>query len=196
MKIVTLASGGLDSTLVACLAKEMGHEQLPLFIDYGQRARDRELNACINSMERLGLPKPEIADLSGFGKLIRSGLTDVRLRVYEDAYTPGRNMLFLLAAAAYAKQNDAAAIAVGLLHEKTSIFPDQTSAFLRSAEATLKLAVDRPIQIIAPLSEFVKADVVALAEKKGIKSTYSCHSGDPVPCEKCIACREFQFAEQ
>src|SRR5947209_8987372 len=110
MKIVTLASGGLDSTLVACLAKEMGHEQLPLFIDYGQRARDRELNACIDSMERLGLPKPEIADLSGFGKLIQSGLTDVRLRVYEDAYTPGRNMLFLLAAASYAKQNDAAAI--------------------------------------------------------------------------------------
>jgi len=196
MKIVMLASGGLDSALVACLAKEMGHQQLPLFIDYGQRARDRELAACIEAMKRLSLPEPAIANLSGFGSLIRSGLTDAKLRIYEDAFTPGRNMLFLLAAAAYAQQNNADAIAIGLLNESTSIFPDQTSAFLKSAEATLRLAVDRPVQILAPLSAFVKADVVALAAQKGIDRTYSCHSGEAVPCEICIACREFQFTEQ
>ena len=43
MSIVTLVSGGLDSTLVAKLAQEEGLRQHPLFIDYGQRSRDREL---------------------------------------------------------------------------------------------------------------------------------------------------------
>jgi len=55
-------------------------------------------------MAMIGLPSPEVAELSGFGKLIRSGLTDRGLRVLEDAYTPGRNMLFLLTAAAYAER--------------------------------------------------------------------------------------------
>ena len=46
MSIVTLVSGGLDSTLVALLARDEGLEQYPLFVDYGQRAKDKELSAC------------------------------------------------------------------------------------------------------------------------------------------------------
>lgn len=104
MSIVTLVSGGLDSTLVAKLAQEQGLQIFPLFVDYGQRARDRELAACKLAMQKLGLPEPEIAGLSGFGRLIRSGLTDPTLHIIDDAFTPGRNMLFLLTAAAYAHQ--------------------------------------------------------------------------------------------
>lgn len=193
MKVVPLVSGGLDSTLVAFLSHEVGNQQFPLFIDYGQRAKERELAACRAAMKSLRLPQPVIAPLSGFGELIRSGLTDRTLRVYEDAYTPGRNLLFLLTAAAYARQIDADAISIGLLNEDTSIFPDQTSKFLRQAEGVLSLAVDKHIPILAPLSEFRKRDVVSLARSKGIDGTYSCHLGDAVPCGRCIACKEFQF---
>lgn len=195
MKIVTLVSGGLDSTLLVCLAKEIGNTQFPLFVDYGQRAREKEIAACRRSMQRLGLPEPAVADLTGFGKLIRSGLTDSNLRIVEDAFTPGRNALFLLLAAAYGHQMGADAIAIGLLHEDTSLFPDQTSAFLSQAEAMLRFAIGREIKILAPLSGFIKQDVVALAKAKGIDKTYSCHSGDEVPCGRCIACKEFQFEE-
>ena len=62
MSLVTLASGGLDSSLVAVLARENGIEQFPLFIDYGQICRDQELEACIRVFSRLGLPKPEVMD--------------------------------------------------------------------------------------------------------------------------------------
>src|SRR6266700_4611904 len=109
MSIVTLVSGGLDSTLVALLAKEAGNVQYPLFIDYGQRAKQKEFEACQRAMMLLDLPAPHIAELSGYGRLIRSGLTDRSLRVLEDAYTPGRNMLFLLTAAAYAERVGAGA---------------------------------------------------------------------------------------
>src|ERR1039458_4641334 len=121
MSIVTLVSGGLDSTLVAKLAQEEGVRQYPLFIDYGQRSRDRELAACRRAMADLYLPEPTIADLAGFGALIHSGLTDPKLHIVEDAFTPGRNMLFLLTAAAHAYQVNADAIAIGLLHEDTSL---------------------------------------------------------------------------
>lgn len=193
MSVVTLVSGGLDSLLVACLAKEEGLTQFPLFIDYGQRARDQEHAACVKGMERMGLPPPVSASLAGYGQLIRSGLTDRSQRVYEDAYTPGRNLLFLLAGAAYAAQVGADAVSIGLLHEDTSLFPDQTSDFLRSAEATLELAVAKPVRVLAPLAAFHKRDVVQLAKEKGLAGSYSCHLGEAEPCGRCIACREFLY---
>lgn len=193
MSVVTLVSGGLDSLLVARLSQETGLAQHLLFIDYGQRARDQEYAACIRGMKGLGLPNPVVADLSGFGRLVPSGLTDVTRDVYSDAYTPGRNMLFLLAAGSYGATVGADAISIGLLHEDTSLFPDQTRLFLTSAEATLALAVGRPMRVLAPLADFHKQDVVRLAEAKGLSGSYSCHLGEAVPCGECIACREFLF---
>ena len=192
MSIVTLVSGGLDSTLMALLAYENGDQQFPLFIDYGQRAKERELSACRRSFLKLKLPAPVVTDVNGFGKTIRTGLTDVRLRVYEDAFTPGRNLLFLLLGAAYAYQVGASSVAIGLLHEDASLFPDQTQSFLSLAESILHLATDQPVCVTAPLMQFHKADVVALARKKGITETYSCHFGADIPCGRCIACKEFE----
>jgi 7-cyano-7-deazaguanine synthase len=195
MSIVSLVSGGLDSTLVAKLAQEEGLQIFPLFVDYGQRARDRELAACRLAMKKLGLPEPKVAGLSGFGQLIRSGLTDSSLHIVDDAFTPGRNMLFLLTAAAYAYQMKADAISIGLLHESTSLFPDQTAEFLREAELMISLCMGRTIKVLAPLSSFFKSDVVALAAEKGISETYSCHMGEEEACGNCIACNEFKFEE-
>lgn len=195
MSVVTLVSGGLDSTLVAKLTQEEGITQYPLFIDYGQRSRDKELAACRLAMSRLELPEPEVADLSGFGMLIHSGLTDSKLDIVEDAFTPGRNMLFILMAGAYAYQVGAEAISIGLLNESTSIFPDQTLAFLRDAENIITTCMNRKINVLAPLTEFYKADVVAIAKEKGIRDTYSCHMGKNEPCGVCIACDEFKFQE-
>jgi len=195
MSIVTLVSGGLDSTLVAKLAQEEGLRQYPLFIDFGQRARERELAACRRAMADLDLPEPKVADLSGFGALICSGLTNPALDVVRDAFTPGRNMLFLLTAAAYAYQVDADAVSIGLLHESTSLFPDQTAAFISDAENMIMRCMGKSIRVLAPLATFYKADVVALAKEKGIQNTYSCHMGGEEPCGMCIACNEFKFDE-
>lgn len=196
MSVVTLVSGGLDSTLVAKLAHEEGLHIYPLFIDYGQRAKDKELNACKMAMKYIGLDEPKVAELSGFGGLIHSGLTDRSLDIVEDAFTPGRNLLFLLTAASYAYQKGTDAISIGLLHESTCIFPDQTPNFLNYAQQILSLSLGREIKVLAPLAEFTKKDVVELAREKGIEGTYSCHLGEDEPCGKCIACKEFFSEEQ
>jgi 7-cyano-7-deazaguanine synthase len=193
--IVTLVSGGLDSTLLAALTAEEGRNQYPLFIDYGQRSSERELNACRTAMTRLNLPAPRVANLSGFGSLIRSGLTDRSLDVKDDAFTPGRNSLFLLVAGSYAMQVGASAVAIGLLDERFHLFPDQARSFLKATEEFLYSALGYEIAIVAPLMTMSKSDVVLLAKSRNISSTYSCHAGEPEPCGRCIACLEFEGTE-
>lgn len=190
MSLVTLVSGGVDSTLMAVLAKEEGIPQFPLFIDYGQLCRDREWNACIAVHSRLGLPPPVMMNLKGYGEVIPSGLTNQALRINEDAFLPGRNLLFLIASCAYACKTNSNAVAIGLLSEETHLFPDQTSRFIELTEALIRLAMDRPIKIVAPLMAFSKADVLELARRKGIEGTYSCHAGTSPPCGQCVSCQE------
>jgi 7-cyano-7-deazaguanine synthase len=190
MSIVTLASGGLDSSLIAVLAKEEGITQFPLFIDYGQICKEQELKACLTIHKRLGLPIPEVMKLDGFGKLISSGLTNSKFRINEDAFLPGRNLLFLLAACAYAYEKNADAVTIGFLSEKFHIFPDQTSEFAEIAESTINLAMGRKIKILTPLINFTKHDVIELAKQKGIVNTYSCHAGTAEPCGVCVSCLE------
>jgi 7-cyano-7-deazaguanine synthase len=196
MSVVNLVSGGLDSTLVAAMINEGGVEQFPLFIDYGQRAAQREWETCLRMHHALGLPKPEKMDLSGFGRVIASGLTRKDLPVKEAAFTPGRNFMFILMAASYAYQVGASSVAIGLLSEQFSLFPDQRQGFLKLAERAIDSAMGREISVLTPLMDVGKADVVQLAKVRGIVGTYSCHMGDAEPCGKCIACSEFNFEEE
>lgn len=193
MSLVNLVSGGLDSTLVGVLAKEEGVDVYPLFIDYGQRARQKEWETCQRVHAQLGLPTPTRMDLSGFGRVIRSGLTSEELDVKTDAFTPGRNLMFLLMGSAYAYQVGASTVSTGLLAERFSLFPDQRLDFIKQAELTIEVALRRRINVVMPLGDFSKADVVRLAQEKGIGGTYSCHAGGSQPCGQCISCLEFGF---
>lgn len=193
MSFVNLVSGGLDSTLIGVIAKEDHIDHFPLFIDYGQRAAEKEWATCQAVHRQLGLPVPRRMDLSGFGQVIASGLTNASLDVKEDAFTPGRNMLFLLMGSAYAYQVGTSSVAIGLLSEQFSLFPDQRQSFLVQAEQAIGVAMGCSIKVLTPLFEFGKADVVRLATEKGVVGTYSCHTGNNQPCGRCIACLEFQF---
>lgn len=193
MSIVTLLSGGLDSCLMSVLTKEAGREQKPLFINYGQLNFNREYKSVIEHASQFGLQKPTVVDVSGYGKVISSGLTDSSKHIIEEAFLPGRNMLFLLMASSFALQNKCTAISIGLLREDTAIFPDQTNDFLYSAEQTIAKALGQKIEIIAPLRRFHKKDVIELAHEKGIVASYSCHAGGKVPCGTCISCKEFKI---
>ncbi|MBX3349143.1 MAG: 7-cyano-7-deazaguanine synthase [Nitrospira sp.] len=191
MSIVTLVSGGLDSTVMAVLTREEGLTQFPLFIDYGQLGRDKELRACQMNFKQHGLPEPKLASLNGYGGLLSSGLTDSSKHILTDAFLPCRNLMFLTVGAAYAFQCGATAVGIGLLDEAFSLFPDQTKGFLSDAEALLSRALGKSIKVITPLITFSKADVLKIAKAKGITGTYSCHAGTDIPCGACVACREY-----
>lgn len=191
MSLVNLVSGGLDSTLVGVMAREEGLTVHPLFIDYGQRASQKEWDTCQHVHSQLMLPTPVRMDLSGFGRVIHSGLTSVEMDVKEDAFTPGRNLMFLLMGSAYAYQVGGSTVSIGLLAERFSLFPDQQPEFIAQAERSIEAALGRRIKVVTPLADFSKADVVQLAQMKGIAGTYSCHIGGSKPCGECISCLEF-----
>lgn len=191
MSIVTLVSGGLDSTVMAFLANEEGLTQLPLFIDYGQLGRERELRACQANFRRHNLPEPKVAAIGGYGALLPSGLTDPSKHVLEDAFLPCRNLIFLTLGAAYAYQCGASAVSIGLLDEAFSLFPDQTRQFVADSQELLSTGLGKSIKLVTPLISFSKAQVVGIAKARGITGTYSCHAGTEPPCGKCVACREY-----
>lgn len=196
MSFVNLVSGGLDSTLMGVMAKEEGVEHFPLFIDYGQRAARKEWETCKLVHGALSLPVPTRMDLSGFGRVIASGLTREDLDIKTAAFTPGRNLMFLVMGSAYAYQQCASSVSIGLLAEEFSLFPDQKRQFVIQAENTITAAMGRQMRVLTPLIEFRKAEVVRLAQAKGIAGTYSCHAGSSEPCGRCIACLEYQFDKE
>lgn len=196
MGIVTLVSGGVDSTLMSLFAHEERVELFPLFVDYGQLGVSKEWEACRQVHEEFGLPEVTYMDLSGFGEVIPSGITDPRLRINEDAFLPGRNLLFVLAGAAYALKVQADSVAIGLLYQSDHIFPDQDEQFIEKCEEIIKVAMGKHINIIAPLIELSKTDVLIMARARGLESTYSCHAGGDEPCGLCIACVEINSARQ
>lgn len=196
MKLVTLVSGGIDSTLMSILAKEQNFELYPLFIDYGQHGSKLEWEACVYNHNKYKLPTPKKMSVRGFGNLIHSGLTDRKLRIKEDAFLPGRNTIFLIAASSYAYQVQSKNIAIGLLTDRFKIFPDQSKEFIAAAEKFISMEMDYEIKILTPLMEFNKAEVIELARLKKINKTYSCHSGNIEPCGICISCLEINNALQ
>lgn len=193
MSIVALLSGGLDSCLMSVLAKEIGREQIPIFINYGQLNAEKEYEGAKQHCKRFDLATPVRIEIPNYGRTITSGITDSRKHIVDDAFLPGRNLLLLLIASSFAFQNNCTAVSLGLLDESTALFSDQTDDFLISAEYTISKALGRKIEIIAPLRGFRKSDVVAMAKSRGIEGTYSCHAGGMAPCGNCISCKEFQF---
>ena len=195
MSIVSLVSGGLDSSVMALMIREEGLEQFPVFINYGQINYSRESKACHALFSRKSLPAPMTVNISGWGAANPCGITDASKRVVEDAFLPGRNLMFLLIAGSYAHKVGAGAVAIGLLDESKSIFPDQTRSFCNQAESILTCVLGRTLKVLTPLITFEKADVVRAAKLLDVNGTYSCHSGGPEPCGVCIACREYHGIE-
>jgi len=112
MKVVVLASGGLDSSLLCLLLKNRGFDVQPLFINYGQLASAREWSACESIVDYLGVDRPVYVDLRDFGKKIKSGLTASEVDVMAP-YLPNRNLLFLTVASGYAVREGSSVLLSG-----------------------------------------------------------------------------------
>ena len=195
MKIVPLTSGGVDSFVMILLLKKEGHELFPLFIDYGQLAREKEWMACQNICHFLGL-EPYRIDISGFGRSIPSGITNNELDVEKNAFLPTRNLLFLVLGAAYGYTKSANIVAIGLL--SNPIFPDQTRDFIQAAQKSITMSLGTNTVVLAPLTSLDKRDTLRLARKYGLplNLTSSCHLGGEKPCGRCISCKERIAAEK
>ena len=207
-RAVVLLSGGLDSATVAAWAIHEGWLPTALSIDYGQRHRV-ELDCARAVAHHLGIVDHVVlrVDLAPFGS---SALLDRSIPVPHDrpaaemaagipvTYVPARNTVFLALALALAEARGATAVAVGVNAIDYSGYPDCRPEFLdafrRVATLGTKAGVEgRPIDILAPLVDLSKGEIVALGTRLGLDLglTTSCYDPGPDgrPCARCDSCR-------
>ena len=206
MKAVVLASGGLDSTVTAAMAREEGATLYLLTIMYGQRhqieiqraqAIATWLQAAEHKILKLALHEFGGSALTGQGDVPKHRSNQEREMGIPSTYVPARNTVFLSLALAYAEVVDADAIFIGANVLDYSGYPDCRPEFLQTFEDAARLGTKRgvngkPIKIHAPLLLLSKAEIIQKGRALGVpfESTHSCYDplDDGLACGRCDSC--------
>ena len=207
MKAVVLASGGVDSTVTAAVARRDGCQLYFLTIAYGQRhrvevERARSIAEAVGAVDHVVLD----VDLRAMGGSALTGDQSVpkdrseaaRAQSIPSTYVPARNTIFLSLALAYAETRGAEAIYIGANVIDYSGYPDCRPEFLRAFEEAARLGTrtgseGRPVQVRAPLLRMSKSEIIRLGAGLGVpfELTHSCY--DPTAaaeaCGRCDSCR-------
>ncbi len=207
-RALVVLSGGQDSTTCLYWAIErFGRECVEaITFDYGQRHRI-ELECARRIAERAGIDQLELP-IDTFAALGGNSLIDTAMEVAEspdsdlpNTFVPGRNIIFLTFAAAYAWQKGISNIVTGVAQTDYSGYPDCRRETIDSLSATLQLGMERKFVIHTPLMHLSKKETVLLALELGaidaMSDTHTCYEGARPPCGRCPACvlRAKGFAE-
>jgi 7-cyano-7-deazaguanine synthase len=198
---VVLLSGGLDSAVCLCVARDAGFVPWTLSFDYGQRHR-RELEAAGAVAAAAGVPaeRRQVVPLAGlFSGSALTGEADVPLdrgpaemaAGIPPTYVPARNLVFLALAAAIAEPRGARDLFIGVNALDYSGYPDCRPEFIAAFEAAARLGMRDGVTVHAPLQHLDKAGIVRLGLHHGapLHLTLSCYLGTVPACGRCDACR-------
>lgn len=203
---IVLLSGGLDSSTVLAMAKELGYEVVALTFDYGQKHR-RELQSAKEVAKAVGV-KGHIVIPIDLGRHLRSSLTQKEMEVPKgrmkknirtdipDTYVPSRNIVFLSIASSIAESRGAEAIFIAANSVDFSGYPDCTPEFLTSFQRVLEVGTKagkegHAVRVEAPILKMSKGEIVreALRLKVPLQHTWSCYEGGSRACGKCDSCQ-------
>lgn len=201
-------SGGQDST--TCLFQAMqqyGAENVQaITFAYGQR-HGIELERAASIAQERGI-RQTVLDLSLITAITHNALTDAQAAIETDAqgmpntFVDGRNALFLLYAAIYAKSQNIRDIFIGVCETDFSGYPDCRQIFVQSMNVMLNLAMAYDFLLHTPLMYLTKKETWALADELGVLDyirtrTHTCYLGVDGGCHECPSCvlRERGLAE-
>ncbi|MET0251383.1 MAG: 7-cyano-7-deazaguanine synthase QueC [Novosphingobium sp.] len=200
---VVLLSGGLDSMVVAALARERGFRLNALTIDYNQRHRI-ELDAARRIAAKLGAARHVVLDLDlrRFGGSALTDDVDVPKGGLSPGvpvtYVPARNLVFLSLTLAWAEALGARDIFIGVNALDYSGYPDCRPEFIAGFAALAEVATRAgaegdAFRVHAPLQHLRKVEIALEARRLGLDpgESWSCY--DPLPdrraCGLCDSCR-------
>lgn len=215
-RALVLFSGGQDSTTCLAWALERFVRVETIGFDYGQRHRV-EL-ACRQSIRTgLGRLNPDWAGRLADDHLVDAGVLkslgetamthEVAIETDEaglpSTFVPGRNLLFLTLAGALGVRRGIHVLVGGMCETDYSGYPDCRNATIKAQEETLRLGLDKPMQIKTPLMYVDKAATWAMAHDLGgqglvdliVEETHTCYLGERdqrhawgYGCGTCPAC--------
>ena len=199
-KALVIFSGGQDSTtcLIQAIA-EYGVENVEtVTFQYGQR-HAIELEKARWIAKDLGV-KQTLIDTSVIKSITHNALMDANADIEQkdgelpNTFVDGRNALFLLYAAIYAKGQEIHDIITGVCETDFSGYPDCRDVFVKSMNVTLNLAMDYPFNLKTPLMYLTKAQTWALADELGAldyvrQHSHTCYEGFEGGCGECPSCK-------
>jgi len=200
MKVISLFSGGLDSTVLIKKLQAYGYEVLALSFDYGQKHRI-ELDHAVKLADCLGV-KHEIIDFSFAQKVFgKSALTNSETPVPTGTYSaeilaqtvvPNRNMIFLSIATALAISQKIKYVAYGAHKNDYAVYTDCRPVFVEAIGKAINYADGAKVELLAPFVEMSKGEIVQIgaALKTPLEMTYSCYLGGDIHCGHCSTCRD------
>ena len=211
-------SGGQDSA--TCLAWALSRFQrvVTLGFDYGQRhsvelacrVRVREGIAALSPLwaERLG--PDALLDLDIFRQLADTALTsDTPIDEHganglPNTFVPGRNLIFILHAAAWAYAKNIRHLVLGVCQSDYSGYPDCRDDSIKAMQVAVNSGMDAQYALHTPLMWRSKKDAWMLARELGgdalvnliVEESHTCYMGQRGPrepwgygCGTCPACR-------
>jgi 7-cyano-7-deazaguanine synthase len=206
---LVLFSGGQDSTTCLAWALSRFDRVETLGFNYGQRhAVELEARPCILArMKNAKLGADHLLPLDVLKTIGGSALTDdVRIEMGESGlpttFVPGRNVLFLTAAAALGYRRGISDLVGGMCETDFSGYPDCRDETVQATARALSLGLARDIRVHTPLMWIDKAATWRMAEDLGgkelveliIQETVTCYHGDPAKhdwgsgCGSCPSC--------
>lgn len=200
-KALCIMSGGMDSTLVAYIMRSRGYEIVALHFNYAQRTVAKELSCFRAICDDLGVSEKYEIDLDFFKTIGASALTDHTIDVPTGGieagvpitYVPFRNGIFLSIATAIAEKERCSAIAIGVVEEDSSGYPDCREAFIDTFTKAANLGTKETthITIEMPLVHLQKSQIVQEAIKLDapLHLTWSCYQSEERACGVCDSCR-------
>ena len=207
---LVVLSGGQDSTTCLYWAMDrFGRENVSsVTFDYGQRHRI-ELISAAEIADFAGVPNA-ILPIDTFAALGGDALTatDIAVESARDkktglpnTFVPGRNLIFLTFAAAFAYQRNITHLVTGVAQTDYSGYPDCREDTMISLQTAIQQGMESEVQIHTPLMHLSKKETVELARELGalpaMAMTHTCYNGERPPCGHCAACelRAKGFAE-
>ncbi len=213
---LVLFSGGQDSATCLAWALQKFARVETIGFDYGQRhVVEMEARLAVREAMKQVLPQyadrlgdDHVVDLTGYGRIAESSLTSERAiemdaRGLPATFVPGRNLIFLTAAAALSDRRGLEVLVTGVCETDYSGYPDCRQATIDAMSQALTLGLDRPVPIETPLMYLTKAQTWELAHKIGgqqlvdaiIETSHTCYAGDRehrhdwgYGCGTCAAC--------
>ncbi len=202
-KALVIFSGGQDST--TCLFKAIREYGRPcvecITFFYGQK-HGAEVQVAERIAAEQGIGSHKLISLDWYSQITTNALLDSTVEIsqadgagYPNTVVDGRNMLFLLVAAIYAKSRGIRDIITGVCETDFSGYPDCRDVFVKSCNATLNLAMDYPFQVITPLMHLNKQQTWQMADELGVlayiaENTLTCYNGVMGSgCGECPSCQ-------